>query len=460
MYDVIFEAVESMGGVYVKLLQFLSLRVGLIPDSAKLRFLTFYDQVKVDPLNVRAILTKELGSEKLQNFQEIDPTPFASGTFGQVYKGKLTDGKEVIIKVKRPNVHKGLKTDFTIIRALGFLFDLLFEQHIVVVQNLISEFKDITYRELDYRAEVTNALYLYDHYRSHPVLRIPYTYRDLSTDTVIVQEYIGGVAITDLLRMRSKGQDIQAWLAKTYNTDLHYIMTRFSYDCLWQIFTMDKFYSDPHPGNIKILPNNTYAFIDFGIMEPSPTNRRDYFRIIKFLSAGAVSLNAEGLGEQLIAIGAPFLYQSMHTYDRILAENEESLVKTVLSRYGELIDGWKEQFQELEQGQKENYTQVWLDLFRMGERFNMRLPKGVFAGLRASALITSFCKYLDPTHKTMKRVYQNITNDVNEKELLNIQDPAAEKINLERAIETVGDWFAGLAEADLMLYRDVTRLRV
>lgn len=460
MYDVVFEMVESMGGVYVKLLQFLSLRVDLIPDTAKLRFLTFYDQVKVDPVNVRAHLARELGADKLAQFQEIDPTPFASGTFGQVYKGKLADGKKIIVKVKRSHVRKALRVDFAIIRALGALFDLLYEQHIVRVQNLIGEFRAMTYRELDYRAEVENALYLHAQYRDHPVLTIPYTYKELSTNNVIVQEYIGGVAVTDLLRMRSEGQDIRQWMLRTYNTDLHFVMTRFSYDCLWQIFTMDKFYSDPHPGNIKILPNNRYAFIDFGIMEPSPANKRDYFRVIKFLSEGASALNTKGLGRQLMAIGARHLYTSLLTYDRILAEDEDSLTTTVLNRYGELIDGWREQFRELEEGQKENYTKVWLDLFMMGERFNMRIPKGVFAGLRASALITSFCRHLDPEYKTMKRIYHDITRDINESELLNTESAETEHVGIEQAVEAVGDWFSSLAEADLMLYRDVERLRV
>lgn len=459
MYDVVFEAVENMGGVYVKLLQFLSLRADLFPDSAKLRFLTFYDQVKVEAMNVHSVLTQELGADKLSRFQEVDPAPFASGTFGQVYKGKLANGHEIVIKIKRPRVRGGLRADFLIIRFLGFLFDLLYDQRIVHVQSLISEFKDMTYRELDYRAEVANALYLFTHYKTHPVLTIPFTYKELSTDNIIVQEYIGGVAVTDLLRMRSGGQDIKTWLWETYRTDLHFIMTRFSYDCLWQIFTMDKFYSDPHPGNIKILPNNHYAFIDFGIMEPSPKNRRDYFRVIKFLSEGAEHLNAQGLGEQLMAIGARYLYKSLLTYDRILAEDKEALMETVLKRYGELIDGWREQFRELEQGNKENYTKVWLDLFMMGERFNMRVPKGVFAGMRASALITSFCRHLDPKFKTMKLIYKNITHDINEQELLNTEDAQTEKIGIEQAVETVGDWYAGLAEADLMLYRDVTRLR-
>lgn len=458
MYDVVFEAVEKMGGVYVKLLQFLSLRADLFPDSAKMRFLTFYDRVPVEPMNVREVLTRELGPNKLSQLENIEATPFASGTFGQVYKATLTNGMPAVIKIKRSRVREQLFSDFLVIRFLGFLFDLLYDQRIVHIPRLIGEFQEITYRELDYKTEVENALYLFSQYQNHPVLSIPFTYKELSTNNVIVQEYIGGVAVTDLLRMRGAGMDIKGWLKERHNTDLHFILKRFSYDCLWQIFTLERFYSDPHPGNIKILPNNRYAFIDFGIMAPSPSNKRDYFRVIKHLSEGAADLNTKGLGEQLLSIGSHYLYTCMTTYDRILSEPDATLKQAVLKRYGELIEGWREQFRQLEMGQAENYTKVWLDLFMMGEQFNMRLPKGLFAGLRASALITSFTRYLDPNDHFMKAIYRDITRDIDEHTLLNLEDMNTKGIGIEEAVEAVSDWFAGLAEADLMLYRDVTRL--
>lgn len=457
MYTTVFEAVDTMGGVYVKLLQFLSLRVGLFPDSAKLRFLTFYDQVKVDPINVRTVLSGEIGNDKLTRFREIQEKPFASGTFGQVYKGTLIDGREIIIKVKRPRVKEALRVDFAIIRFLGYLFDLFYDPPIIHVQRLIREFQDITYRELNYKQEVENALYLYEQYINHPIVSIPYTHADLSTNDIIVQDYVGGISVTDLLRIRGTQTDVHRWLMDQYNTDLRFIMKRFSYDCLWQIFTLDKFFSDPHPGNLKILPNNKYACIDFGIMEPSPLNKRDYFRVIKYLSEGADNLDTKALGEELLSIGSHYLYKCFTTYDRIFSEPHTSLRNSVLDRYSELIEDWREEFRQIESGQAENYTKVWLDLFMMGEQFNMRLPKGLFAGLRASALITSFTRYLDPSYHFMKHIYQDLSRDIDEQKLLNLEDAKHRSIGIEQAVETVSDWFSGLAETDLMLYRDVTR---
>lgn len=457
-YTILFDAVQTLGGVFVKLLQFLSLRAEIFPDQTKLKFLTFYDQVPIEAMDVSAILTSELGSEALTRLRSIETSPFASGTFGQVYKAVLTDGNIVVIKIQRPNLRKKLSVDFFLIGIMGKVFDALYYQTFVDIPKLIREFKEITYKELDYQAEVENALYLHKEYRAHPVLTIPFTYRELSTDRIIVQEYIGGVAITDLLRMKAGGTDVRNFLLTEYKSDLHYLIKRFSYDSMWQIFTLDRFYSDPHPGNIKILPNNRYAFIDFGIIGTAPSNKRDYYNVIKYLSAGANALDANLLGEQLLTIGAHRFYKCMNIYDRIFGTPDSSLRQAVLGRYRELIDAWREDYRRLEAGKRENYTKVWYELFTMGERFTMQLPKGLFAGLRASALITSFTIYLAPESQVMTSVYRDIIRDIDEEQLVNVEDIKDKKIGVEDAIETIARWFEGVAETDLGLYHDLARL--
>lgn len=457
-YDVLFDAVQTLGGIYVKLLQFLSLRAKIFPDQTKLKFLTFYDQVPIEGMDVSAILTSELGSDALTRFRSIEESPFASGTFGQVYKAVLDDGGDVVIKVQRSNLRKKLTADFFLMRLMGKVFDVLYYQTFVDIPKLIREFSEITYKELDYHAEVENALYLHKIYQSHPVLTIPFTYRELSTDRIIVQEYIGGVAITDLLRMKSGGVDVRSFLLNEYKSDLHYLIKRFSYDSMWQIFTLDRFYSDPHPGNIKILPNNRYAFIDFGIIGAAPENKRDYYNVIKYLSAGASALDANLLGEQLLTIGAHRFYKCMNIYDRIFCNPDSSLRQTVLGRYRELIDAWREDYRRLETGKRENYTNVWYELFTMGERFTMQLPKGLFAGLRASALITSFTIYLAPEAQVMTSVYRDIIRDIDEGQLANVEDIKDRTIGVEDAIETIARWFESVAETDLSLYHDLARL--
>lgn len=458
IYPLIYEAVSALGGVYVKLMQFLSLRANLFPDNEKLRFLAFYDQVPVHPLDVYQIIKQELGPRATRSFTQIETTPFASGTFGQVYRAILKDKTEVVIKIKRPHLKSQLFTDFIIIKFLGFCFNLFFYQRFIRIPKLIQEFQAMTYRELDYLAEVDNALFMYKAYQNHPVLKIPLTYSHLSTPNLIVQEYIDGLAVTDLLRYRSQGVDCNKLLQRDYHTDLGFLIKRFSYDSLWQIFTQDKFYSDPHPGNIKILSHNRYALVDFGIMSESPTNKRDYYQILKLLYQASDHFDAQDLSQQLLSIGTNYLYQCLNVYDQVLSSPDESLKQVVLNRYGEMIQKWHEQFHLLQKGRRENYTQVWLDLFTLGEQFDMHLPPGLFAGLRASALITSFTRYLDPNIQVMTEVYGNIARDIDVADLSNQTEYSAKHIGIEEAIEAITQWFSHLAEADLILYRKVLSL--
>jgi predicted unusual protein kinase regulating ubiquinone biosynthesis (AarF/ABC1/UbiB family) len=457
MYEEIFDAVEKLGGLYVKLLQFLSLRANLFPDHAKLRFLTFFDQVPIEPLNVKEILKEDLGNNYNSHFLTIEEVPFASGSFGQVYGATLTNGKNVIIKIQRPDVENKLYIDFIIIKILGFFVDLLFDQSFVNVPKLIREFESITHNELDYISEVNNALLLYEMYKFNPMLHIPFTYKNLSTKRIIVQDYVGGVSVTDLLRMRAENVDCNRWLEENLHTNLADMIKHFSYDISWQIFTQDTFYSDPHPGNIKILPNNQYAYIDFGIIGKSPENKKEYFSVIKNLCQDAQYLDAMDLSKVLLSIGTPHFYDSLKTYDRVLSDTNNSLTQTVLNRYAERIEEWKIQLERMQKGDKENYTDVWIDLFTLGEQFQMQLPEGLFAGLRASALISSFTRFLDPNIQVMTTIYQEITRDIDEKTLNNGALDEKKKITLEDAVETVSTWFSDLAEKDLLLYSDISR---
>ncbi len=108
IYDLIYILGDRLGGIFIKLIQFLSLRTDIFPDHQKLRFLCFYDQVTGQPLDIQKVLIKELGLNKLKHFIQIDTIPFAAGTFGQVYKAKLLSGKKVAIKVKRLNINNNL----------------------------------------------------------------------------------------------------------------------------------------------------------------------------------------------------------------------------------------------------------------------------------------------------------------------------------------------------------------
>ena len=136
--DILFTAVSDFGGIYIKLIQFVCLRTNILPENDKLRFLSFYDDAPIEPLSIKHYIEKELGQIGLSRFSTIDATPFASGTFGQVYKARLTDGTDVVIKVKRPHLVSKLRFDFLLLRLFTKIFTLFVEQKIINLDSTLS----------------------------------------------------------------------------------------------------------------------------------------------------------------------------------------------------------------------------------------------------------------------------------------------------------------------------------
>lgn len=445
-------SVASLGGVYVKMMQFLMLRTDLFSKDDKLEFLGLYDQVLIEPLDVMTLVRQELGQDVRQVFSQIDQTPLASGTFAQVYSARLVDGQPVVIKIKRRHIKLSLFFDFVMIKILTFLASLLFEQKMVDLPQLVREFEQTTWQELDYQREVENALLLYEFYKDHPVVVVPKTYAQFSTNNIIVQEYVEGVATTDLLRDTLKFGRRDAWLKQHYQTDLTFINKQISYSLLEQSFLLDRFYSDPHPGNIKILANNKFAFIDFGIMALSPPNRKSYHTILQMLAQPLDESTSQKLSRSFFEFTAGKLLRALEICDSYKL-SASAIAPQVIGTYQALISDNRNISQRLKHTQKGDYATIWQELLHLGEQFKMKFPPGIFAALRSAFLIKSFTSLLQPDVFVMREVYQEVTANIDQDRLTDEYQQELGKADPESAVEEVADWLTNLVEYDLLLYQ-------
>lgn len=452
-YDVIYQAVKDLGGVYIKLIQFICLRTDVFPDDQKLIFLGFYDEVPLENIMVNDILVKELGKEKLKNFANIEQTPFASGTFGQVYKAQLRDGTPVVIKIKRKDLVLKLKIDFLLLKIFARIFNLLYYQRFIDVNNLVSEFEANTYEELDYQKEALHAEHFYKIYFGHPHLIVPKTYTELTTQDVLVQEYVGGVAVTDLIRLKAqnKDQEYRSLMKNVYHSDMLFIIDNLAYELGMQAFNYDIFYADPHPGNLKILPNNKYALIDFGIVGVSPKNRKNYYNIIKLMINHAQDLDMKGISKEFLQWGAHKFYKYVQLLDDHFAGEDKRLSDELLNKYVQLLDSKREKFKEIEVRETENFVQVYLDVIRTGQFLNVKVPPGFLAAMKTVAIYKAWNSFLEPTYHHMRQTYQDIVQSLDENKLLN-EEEVNTHIDLEEAIENVLDWVGKVAETDVPFY--------
>ena len=456
-FQVIYKATDDLGGIYVKLIQFFSLRTEIFPEKHRALFLCFYDNVTPQNLNLIDYLYGEIGPEKLNQFEFINPLPFAAGTFGQVYKARLKDKTEVIIKVKRSNLEKNLKSDIIIIKLFSKIFNLFYYQRLIDVDQLIKEFSEITLKELDYLNEVKNAQYFYQVYKNHDVIYIPQTFVNLSTKNIIVQEYVGGVSMIDLIRMKLKNIDVNLWLKEELNTDKRYVIKYLYYDIFYQGLQLDNFYADLHPGNIKILANNRYGLVDFGIIAQAPGNKRAFYEIIKLLSADSIKdVDIESLSKEFIKLGSGYLHKCLQVYDGF-SDKDKTIGNKVINKYHDIVENHKEEFRQIEAVQTENFSQVFLDMFKMGQQFNMKFSEKMFSVMRASAMIKSFTEILDPEFRCMREIFGWVTKDINGDKLVNADDIKLQNLNSEEAIESLMDWIAKIAEEDPALYNQINQ---
>lgn len=452
--EIIFNAVSDFGGVYIKLIQFVCLRTNILTEKDKLRFLSFYDNVPIEPMPIRQILTSELGNVKLSQFHSIDPEPFASGTFGQVYKAQLRNGVDIVIKIKRPNLVKKLKYDFGLLKIFTRIFNFLVEQKMIDLRATLSEFERSTFQELDYLQEAQNADYFYKTMRNHPRIYIPKTYLDLCTKNILVQEYVGGIAVTDLIRFNTKHPGVyRSWLLNNYQTDPLLLFPYIAYDIGVQGLLQGIFYADPHPGNIKILPQNRYAYIDFGIVGNSPENRLLYYEVLAAFSKKAAQMDMEKIGKSFLEWGAAKFLQQVHTFDEYFADEKNSLTKLVFDKYKTVLETKRDKFRQFDE--EENFVQVCFDIIESGTILNVKVPEKFLTALKTMIVFKSWVSYLEPEFHFMRRTYKKILQDINPSRLQSKKEDFL--TNPEISLEFILDWAENLAESDLPFQRKIDK---
>src|SRR5262249_3485536 len=150
-------------------------------------------------------------AEKLSLIKTIESQPFATGSFGQVYRAWLWDDHPVIIKVLRPSVVKYLNYDLRLIGLLSWLYSLVDRQKMLNFRDIYKDFKRTSLNETNYYREAVVARDYFEDYKNHPSLVIPETFLELSSHNVLTQSYIEGVSLTDLLSYQADGGDARAY---------------------------------------------------------------------------------------------------------------------------------------------------------------------------------------------------------------------------------------------------------
>ena len=273
IYGLVGDELLSLGGIYIKFLQTVILQSpNMLKHWKNPQRLSIFEKLNTEPLDINRFLAESLG-EDAERLESVSPEPFAAGSFGQVYMAKL-DQKDVIIKVMRPQVNEFLKFDLRLLRWFWRVCNRYLANSQSLDLNLaFDDFAEQTLSEVDYVAEVQFATDQYATYRDHPKLVIPKTHLELCRDNVIVQDYVGGVSAAHLVELHDQGVDVIKYNQDQLGSDLVDQFQTLAYELTWGVFSLPKIMGDAHPGNIKLLPDNKVALIDFGLAAVPGSNQ-------------------------------------------------------------------------------------------------------------------------------------------------------------------------------------------
>lgn len=253
-------ALEELGPIFVKLGQVLSTRRDLLPDDIGLELTKLQDDVPPFSGQIAKLeIERALGAEIHTFFDYFESTPLASASIAQVHCAKLKSGKEVIIKVLRPNIEKVIDRDISLMYLLADLVSMVWgDAKRLKPKEVVQEYDHTIHDELDLVREAANAVTLRRNFKDSPLLYIPEIYWDLTRKSVLVMERIYGISIRDIDAMKRIKMDMKK-LAEN-GVEIFYT----------QVFKHNFFHADMHPGNIFVFSEKPaaprYIAVDFGIV--------------------------------------------------------------------------------------------------------------------------------------------------------------------------------------------------
>jgi len=363
----------QLGGVWIKVGQFLSARLDVLPEAVTSELANLQDEVAPEPLDTMLqVLAEAFGASQKELFDWFDPAPLASASLGQVHQARLPGGETVVVKIQRPNIHKLIQVDLAALRrVIGWLKRYRPITRRVDLDALFAEFSRTLWEEVDYLAEAENARRFMAMYADNPEVRIPHVYENLTTKRVLTLEDVYFIKITDYTAIDQahiEREEVADRLFRTY---------------LQQIFIEGFFHADPHPGNLFVEPLETggwrLVFVDFGMVgEVTPGLKR-------------------GLSDLVIAVGTRDPDRMMSAYQGmgviLPGADLERLHQAETALFNSL---WGKSMRDLIQTHPQEMRRFASEFRDLLYEMPFQLPANLLFLGRCVAILSGMCTGLDP----------------------------------------------------------------
>jgi predicted unusual protein kinase regulating ubiquinone biosynthesis (AarF/ABC1/UbiB family) len=375
----------SMGGVMIKVGQFLSSRLDVLPVEITEELSGLQDEVPPEDFEaIRQLAESELGGPLEVRFERFEPLPLAAASLGQVHRARLCveqEGQEtyceVVVKIQRPFIDQLIEVDLKAIRQVGAWLERYKPiRRRVDVRALVGEFSDTIRQEIDYLAEGKNAETFAENFKQVPRVHVPRVVWSHTTAKVLTLEDVFAIKITDFEAITAAGID-RAEVAKA-------LLSTY----MQQIFEDGFFHADPHPGNLFVTPGPAapgkkqdwqLTFVDFGMVGHVPDNLR------------------EGLRELLAAVGRRDAARVVRAYQTLGMLLPGADLRLIEQAEAALFDRfWGKSMQELRQVSHREMYQFANQFRELMYEMPFQVPNNLLMLVRTVAILSGMCTGLDP----------------------------------------------------------------
>jgi predicted unusual protein kinase regulating ubiquinone biosynthesis (AarF/ABC1/UbiB family) len=372
-----------MGGVMIKVGQFLSSRLDVLPPEVTDELANLQDEVPAEDFeDIRLLAEKELDAPLTEKFASFDPNPLAAASLGQVHRAKLraeqdADFRNVVVKVQRPHIASIVDVDLSALRRVGtWLMRYRPIRKHADVPALLKEFSVTLYEEIDYEQEADNAEIFYENFAEDPDVHVPRVVRALSTLRVLTLEDVYAIKITDYDEITTAGIDRGAVAERLLGTYLQ------------QIFDDGFVHADPHPGNLFVTPLPTeegqpvkwqLTFVDFGMVARVPESLRNSLR------------------ELVIAVGtrdATRVIKAYQMMDMLLPGADLKLIEEAEAQVFDRF--WGMSMQEIRNIGSEEIRQFAHQYRDLMLNMPFQVPQNLLFLARTVAILSGMCTGLEP----------------------------------------------------------------
>ncbi|KAL3684266.1 hypothetical protein R1sor_002288 [Riccia sorocarpa] len=384
------ETLIGLGPTFIKVAQSLSARPDVIgTDTAKV-LSELQDRLAPFPTEeARAVIEQELGAPVNQLFSYLSEEPVAAASFGQVYRGRTTEGEEVAVKVQRPGLLFTVARDVYILRlGLGLVRKLAKMNSDISV--LADELGRGLFGELDYTQEAANARLFESAHAQLPYVKVPKTLPHLTTRRTLTMEWIDGFRPSDLQSAAQggtlSGEVPTALQPREAKIALDSLVKKGVECSLVQILETGVMHADPHPGNFLYTKDGYLAYLDFGLIcSIEKRHRAAMLASIAHLVNGEWAGLANDLGDMDVLKPTTDRFALRLALERSFVDDPDVVVGNGNANI--------------------NFRQATGKLFQIALKFRLRLPPYYTLVLRSLVSLEGMALVVDPNYKVYASAY-------------------------------------------------------